>query len=139
MAKFGPAPEAQNKLTAFGLDSVCQMITDGVSMTTIAQEAGVSIGTLCTWVDKDPERSARVREARTVTARVWDEKATKCIEDAADEFDLKKARELAHHYRWRASKIAPKEYGDKLEIENKGMPLVIVKDLTGRANEPADD
>lgn len=139
MAKRGAKPEAQNKLTAFGLDTICQMITDGVSMTNIAKEAGVSIGSLCTWVDGNPERSARVREARTVTARIWDEKATKCIEDAADEFELKKAKELAHHYRWRSSKISPKEYGDRLEVETKGMPVVVIKDFTGRQNDPTDD
>ena len=43
-------------------------------------------------------------------------------------------------YRWRASKIAPKEYGDRLEVDGKGvLPLVIVRDLTGRKDEPEDD
>jgi hypothetical protein len=33
--------------------------------------------------------------------------------------------------KWFASKVAPKKYGDKLEVEGKGLPLVIVRDLTG--------
>jgi hypothetical protein len=38
---------------------------------------------------------------------------------ASDAFELAKAKELAHHYRWRASKIAPKLYGDRLQVEGK--------------------
>lgn len=72
-------------------------------------------------------------------ASYWEEKAESCIADAADEFELKKARELAHHYRWRAAKIAPREYGDKLEVNNTGLPMVIIKDLSGRKDEPAAD
>lgn len=33
----------------------------------------------------------------------------------------------------------PVEWRDKQEIEHSGMPMVIVKDFTGRKNEPADD
>lgn len=42
--------------------------------------------------------------------------------------------------KWYLSKIMPKKYGDRLELEGKlGMPMVIVRDLTGRSDEPADD
>lgn len=41
--------------------------------------------------------------------------------------------------KWYLSKIMPKKYGDKLEVNSTGMPMVIVKDFTGRKNEPADD
>ena len=67
------------------------------------------------------------------------ERAETEIRDSADEFELKKAKELAHHYRWKASKIAPRDYGDKLEVNNTGLPMVIVRDLTGRKDEPATD
>lgn len=33
----------------------------------------------------------------------------------------------------------PVEWRDKQEIEHSGMPMVIIKDFTGRKNEPADD
>lgn len=33
----------------------------------------------------------------------------------------------------------PTEWRDKQEIEHSGMPMVIVKDLTGRADEPSED
>lgn len=110
------APSASDKVEAFGIDALCAAILGEKTLTAIAQELDVSIGTLLTWVEAVPERSARAREARARTARIWDEKATKVIEDAKDPFELSKAKELAHHYRWRASKIAPRDYGDKVAI-----------------------
>lgn len=41
--------------------------------------------------------------------------------------------------KWYLSKIMPKKYGDKLDVNNTGLPMVIVKDLSGRKNEPATD
>lgn len=109
---------AADKLDAYGVDAVCEDIIAGTSLTAIAGNRGVALSRLLAWIDADPERSARVREARTATGKLWDERAEACIRDAVDEFDLKKARELAHHYRWRAAKIAVKEYGDKLQHSN---------------------
>lgn len=107
------AAEAITKLDAYGVDAVCADIGDGSTLTAIAKAQGVSVGALLSWCEAEPERSARVREARRLMARHWDEKATQVIEDAKDDFELKKAKELAHHYRWRSSKIAPLDYGDK--------------------------
>lgn len=111
--KKGRPATALSQLASFGIDEVCKLIVDGVILTDIAAEAGVSIGTLITWLDGDTERSARAREARAQSARTWDDKAARGIELAGNAFELARAREMAHHYRWRASKIAPREYGDR--------------------------
>lgn len=132
------AAEAIAKLDAYGVDAVCADIGDQMSLTAIAKAQGVSIGSLLTWCEADPERSARVREARTLMARYWDERAEVVISEAKDDFELKKARELAHHYRWRGSKIAPKEYGDKMTLAgDPESPLQGVTDaqLDARLNE----
>jgi hypothetical protein len=42
------------------------------------------------------------------------------IASAPDRFALEKARELAHHYRWRAKAIAPRDYGDRVTNEHTG-------------------
>lgn len=108
--------EARAKLDAYGVDSLCDDIGQRKSLTAIAKEQGVSIGSLLTWIEANPERSARVREARQAMARVWDEEAEEEIRSAADEFGLRKAKELAHHLRWRASKIGVREYGDRMQL-----------------------
>lgn len=104
------------KLDALDVDTVCARIADGWTMREIAADEKVSFGTLQTWIEADSERSARVREARISQARYWDEAAESCISEASDPFELAKAKELAHHYRWRAAKIAPKQYGEKVAV-----------------------
>ena len=133
---------AKAKLDAIGIDAICDRLSDGETMTRIAEAVGVSIGTLISWVNDDSERSARAREARILSARIWDEKAEHGIELASDAFELSRAKELAHHYRWRAAKIAPKDYGDKVSAELSGpnggpVPVSVTVELVC-ANHGAD-
>jgi hypothetical protein len=116
----------QAALDKIGVDSICDRICAGESQTSIAESAGVGIATLSRWIAADPERSARVREARIAASRSFDEKAERVLQEAADPFELAKARELASHYRWKASKSNPREYGDKVEIEQR----TTITDLT---------
>lgn len=118
--KPGPTPVSQNKCEAFGLDRICELITAGESMTAIAAQIGVHISILIDWNENDPQRFARMRMARQRSARLWDERAERVVAMAGDQFELNKARELAHHYRWRAKAIAPREYGDKVTQEHTG-------------------
>lgn len=111
---------AQDKLAEYGLDAILEDVTGGESLTGIAKKVGVNIAVLLHWIDADPKRSARVTKARALTARLWDEKAEQGIAAAKNKLGLSKARELAHHYRWRASKIAPKEYGAHVDIKLEG-------------------
>ena len=103
-------------LDKLGIDAVCEALCGGELMTELAKRVGVSFGTLSDWLAADTERSARAREARRASARLWDEKAEEAIKLASDPFELQKAKELAHHYRWRGAKIAPADYGEKVAI-----------------------
>ena len=113
-------PTIAERIEAFGIEAVCERLANGVTMTAIAEEIGVTVGKLSQWIASDEEHSARAREARIHAARIWDEKALSVVEQALDLFELQRAKELAHHYRWRASKTAPKEYGDKVTQEHTG-------------------
>lgn len=122
-AEAGPpvkSASAVDRINAFGLSAICEAILQPKPQRLIAEDLGVSPGSLVAWIAADPERSARVREARAQTALMWDDKATHVIEEAKDQFELAKAKELAHHYRWRAAKIAPREYGDKVDVNHGG-------------------
>lgn len=113
-------PFARKKCDELGIDAICEMLTSGISATRIAKQIDVSVGTLLNWIDDDITRSARVREARMRSAKYWDEKAEEVIREAPDKFELERARELAHHYRWRAKAIAPRDYGDRVTQEHTG-------------------
>ena len=108
------------KTQDLNIETVCAGIAAGHFMTAIAKECGVSIAVLADWIEADPERAARAREIRSRTAGVWDDLAATGLADAKDPFELAKAKELAHHYRWRASKIAPKTYGERVQQEISG-------------------
>lgn len=107
--------QAAEKLNAYGVDALCDDVLNGLTLTQIARNVEVSIASLLVWRDAQPERSARVREARTIRAELWDELAIAEIRAATDKLSMDKAREIAHHYRWRAAKTNPKEYGDKID------------------------
>lgn len=119
-----------------GLDEICSRIVGGVTLTSIADEIGVSLGSLLNWAEATPERSARVREARSLSAAAYDEKAELCLLGATDPFELSRAKELAHHYRWKASKISPR-YTDKQQVEHSG--TVSIADALREARERMDE
>lgn len=112
--------DAIKKIDAYTLDQICADIADALPLADIAKRIGVNRGSLLTYIQKDPVRLARVSTIRAWTAKLWDERAEQVISDAVDSFALNKARELAHHYRWRAAKIAPADYGDRVTQEHTG-------------------
>lgn len=119
------------KIADLDFEAVLTMLAAGETQVAIARKFKVSDGDLSVWL-ADDKRSARAREARAKAAALWDDRATAVIEEASDPFELAKAKELAHHYRWRASKIAPKVYGDKVAVTDPdGGPMtVVIKRLT---------
>jgi hypothetical protein len=107
------------KCDEFGIDEVAERLMGGETQTSVAAVIGVSQATLINWIASDPERSARAREARIAAARTFDDMAEQVLLNALDTFGLAKARELASHYRWKAAKANPREYGEKIEIDQK--------------------
>lgn len=110
-------------LDNLGIDAICARITAGESQQSIVDSLGISKVRLAEWLAADPNRSARTREARAASAAYWDERAEIEIEKLTDDSkagSIAKRRELASHYRWRASKYAPKDYGDKLDLNHSG-------------------
>ena len=98
------------------IDDLCARVIDGESYRSVALSLGVSHSRVRDWIDADPARAARARDARVSAARAYDEAALEGILSARDPFELAKARDAAHHLRWRASKVAPKDYGDRIDV-----------------------
>lgn len=115
---------ARQRLDNAGIELLANAIADGQTMTALAKAVGVSIGSLFTWVNAIPERLARIDEARILAARVWDEKAESGLLESDTMFKLTRARDLAHHYRWRATKIAPLIYGERIAAEISESPAL---------------
>jgi len=133
--QLAPKFSAIKKLEALGIDAILQEVIAGNSFTNIAKAQNIGIASLLNWIEADPDRIARAREARAQSAKIWDEKAEYVLQIAGDPFELAKARELASHYRWRAKAVAPRDYGDKVTNEHTGAgggPITLAAvDLTG--------
>jgi len=113
-------PTAQDKLNAIGEQTIIEWIADGKSYREIAKTADVGLGSLCFWIDADPERSQACARAREQSAQAFEGEAQEHIQNAADQFELSKAKELAIHLRWRAKVNNPKRYGDKVQTQVSG-------------------
>lgn len=110
-------PTAREAFDALGIDAVCDLILDGKSQREIGAIAGATAGSFRTWLSEDAARSARATEARRNTACHWDEQAEAELREAPLTTEgIAKARELASHFRWRASKIDPR-YGDRVQSQ----------------------
>jgi transposase len=115
-AKTSPPPlTGRGKLDALGIDALVEKIIEGKLQREICRDIGVAISSMVDWIAEDDERARRVKEARRAAARTYEEQAEQVIRDAAVRFELAKAKELAHHYRWRASRMDP-AYSEKVAI-----------------------
>lgn len=111
---------AQAKIDAVGLEAIVSMLLDGRYLRQIAEDIGVSKHALLDWIAAEEDRSQACARAREEASEHWDEESQRVIEEAADDFALEKAKQLAVHYRWRAKAIAPRKYGDKVQQQHTG-------------------
>jgi hypothetical protein len=85
----------------------------------MASKYGMSLTLLFDFLH-DPEHSARIKEARQASADMDSDKAEQVLIDAQSTMtEVTRARELAQFYKWRASKKAPRHYGERIEVESK--------------------
>ena len=111
---------ARSKLNEFGIEAFCEMIVNGASLRLISETIGVYAGAIILWLCEDAERSALALRARGQTGWIWDEAALNVLIDAPrDGIEMQRAKEMSHHYRWRAAKMTPKLYGEHASVDHK--------------------
>lgn len=126
-----PHPDKEQKIeTVLGL-----MSTGGAqSCYKACQSAGVAIGTFYEWVNSDAalaERYARARESliehiAAETIAIADEPAALLPTGAIDSAAVQKQRLQIDTRKWLLSKLAPKKYGEKIEVSGDAEnPLAI--------------
>lgn len=108
---------------AFGeeeINKVVSLIHDGLTYRKIAEELKMPLSTLFDSINNS-EHSARVKEALKQSADTYADKAEEVLKEAKGTLvEIQRARELAQHYRWKASKRRPKDYGDKMDLTTDG-------------------
>lgn len=112
--------EQKAKLDAIGIDAVCEMILNDMSYAAIGAKFQMTAPSVAQWLDADPLRSARARDARVRSAAKCDELALAALQEISDDGSnamVARQREIASHYRWRAKVRNPREYGDAIKID----------------------
>lgn len=113
-------------LDAIGIDAVCEQVADCITLREIAASAGVSKGSLISWLAGYPDQYARAREAQAETLAedllsIADDASRDTYTDAdgntkTDQEVVARSRLRIDARKWLAGKMAPKKYGDKLDI-----------------------
>lgn len=97
---------------------ICEGIADGKSVRAICAKDGMpSQDSFYRWLRECEGLSERYARAREAQADLF---ADEIIEIADNTDDPAKARVQIDVRKWRAAKLAPKRYGDKVELEHSG-------------------
>ena len=108
-------------------DRICERIADGDSIRAICLETDMpSKASVMRWLAADSALSDQYARAREMQAdHEFDE--IKAIADLASAEDVQVARLRVDARKWRAGKLRPKVYGDKVELGGPGGgPLQVV-------------
>ena len=97
---------------------ICQMIESGMTLLAICALPDMpAISTAYDWIDNDTEFADNYARARQRQADTF---ASMVMTEAFSAHDAQIGRLRIDALKWTASKLAPKKYGDKVEIEQTG-------------------
>jgi hypothetical protein len=100
------------------IEEIEELLIEGETFRQIANRLNCSLRKLHAFIST-VEHSARARMALEVSASTYDDMAIETLKTAeGTPVEIQRARELAQHYRWKAAKRAPKQYGDKVDIDH---------------------
>lgn len=108
------------RLGKLGIEALCDMMREGLSYARIGQKLKMPGTRVWKWIQADEERQMLARDALQQSADAADamaEQVLLAIKKGASGAEISRARELAQHYRWRASKRNPRVYGERVEVD----------------------
>lgn len=98
--------------------AVCDKIAEGYSLRTICASEGMpSERSVYNWLTTDDAFLQRYTRAREQQADLY---ADEIIEIADTEEDSNRARVRIDARKWKAARMSPKKYGDKVQTEHTG-------------------
>jgi Bacteriophage Sf6, terminase small subunit-like len=97
-------------------DLICERIADGQSLRKICEAEGMpGRTTVFGWLDLHEPFRTKYTRARELQAEVMLDKQLEVADDCTED-NAFASRVKIGTYQWVASKLAPKKYGDKLEL-----------------------
>jgi hypothetical protein len=108
-------PGRPNLYTPALAAAICDRLADGESLRTICRDPAMPArDTVRGWLARDPDFAAQYARARSEQAHALAELA---VEIALAATDPQKDRLAFDALRWYASKLAPRIYGERVEVE----------------------
>lgn len=109
-------------LASHATHELCDLISRlDLSLQAIADRWGCTKRQLQLWIDSDPHRAMRAKQARQEAADWCDRRAFEVLEELpadATVAQVARAREMAIHLRWRARVRNPLTHGDKVQVDH---------------------
>lgn len=122
-------------------EHICDLIARGLSLRTICVKSDMpSMSTVCKWLKGNSEFSEQYARAREEQADVYADEIVEIADSVEpDTAAVSKAKLQIDARKWKAAKLAPKKYGDKVEQQISGALAVNVdvplSDLFLKADE----
>jgi len=125
-----------SEYTAETADYICEQLAEGKSLRQICAEDGMpAVGTVFVWLKKYMAFQEQYTRAREVQGHVAAEDA---VDGALTAYDPQLGRLRYDALKWRASKLVPKVYGDKIQAEHSGPNGGPIASLTITATDPVE-
>lgn len=108
----------QFKASPDGIEQLCERVAEGWTLRQLASELGIKYWTLYSWLTETPDREQRY--ARALQGRAEHHRETiedDVLADGRTMVDVAMRRLRFDALKWTASKLAPKKYGDKIEVD----------------------
>jgi hypothetical protein len=106
-------------LNDIGVEAMLDEVRKGHNLVDIAEAVDISIGILLRWIELEGHIGA-FDDAFKFSAEGHIAAAGKAIRNASNEFELKKAKEMANHGRFMASKMDRHRYGAEVQKQATG-------------------
>lgn len=103
-------------------ERITDLIAEGQSMRRICQHEDMpDRTTVIRWMAKHEDFATKCAHARAIQADAVDDEIDEVIRECRHErIPPDVARVVLSGLQWRASKLAPKKYGDKVKVEHEG-------------------
>lgn len=119
-------PKKKGRPTTFTqqlADQICERIANGETLRAVCRDIQLAPSTVIEWTMNNKAFSEQYAQARQKQA---DSYADMILDEAFNSHDAQIGRLRVDALKWVASKLAPKRYGDKVEVEQTGTQKIRV-------------
>jgi hypothetical protein len=123
-----------NQATA---DRICERLASGESLRKAAEAEGVRHSSVLTWVETIPAFADQYARAREIGYKLLADEIIEISDDSANDYNdtdrgpvfnaeaVARARLRVDSRKWMLSKMLPKVYGDKLDLNHSGTTTTV--------------